>query len=345
MNRKVVAVAGNIVVDSIKKIDTYPDKLELTVIRSIEQALGGLVCNVGIDLARLDPTLPIIVIGYAGEDANGEFVRREMSRYPSIDLSALHHQGITTFTDVMTVSSTGERTFFTYKGADGLLTPEVLLSAPLENCALLHIGYHLLLDGMDVPDEEYGTRMARALAAVQKIGVQTSLDVVSAKGGEFKTIVPPSLKYVDHFAVNEYEASQITGIELTEGDRLLTENLPSVLHALRKMGVKKRIVIHTPTLAAGLDENDRLVYAPALKLPEGYIRGSVGAGDAFTAALLYETLRGASLKTALRSANAVAACSLSENSATDGVPTIDEALKLYDRFPLLSMPTIQNQTR
>ncbi len=339
MNRKAVAVAGTIVVDSIKTIDTYPDKLELTVIRSIEQALGGLVCNVGIDLARLDPTLPIMAIGYAGADANGEFVRREMSRYESIDLSCLKHEGINTFTDVMTVAATGERTFFTYKGADGLLTAEKLLSAPLEKCALLHIGYHLLLDGMDAPDEEYGTQMARALAQAQQMGVQTSLDVVSAKGGDFQRIVPPSLKYVDHFAVNEYEASQITGIELTKGGKLIAANLPSALYALRKMGVKQRVVIHTPTLAAGLDESDKLVYAPALKLPEGYIRGSVGAGDAFTAGLLYETLRGASLEAALRSANAVAACSLSENSATDGVPTIDEALKLYDRFPLLNIPT------
>lgn len=337
MNRKTIAVAGNIVVDSIKTIDSYPNKLELTVIRRIEQALGGLVCNVGIDLARLDPNLPVMAIGYAGADANGEFVRREMARYPSIDLSCLWHEGITTFTDVMTVASTGERTFFTYKGADGLLTSEKLLSAPLEKCALLHIGYHLLLDGMDAPDDKYGTQMARALAKVQQMGVQTSLDVVSAKDGDFKTVVPPALKYVDHFAVNEYEASQITGIPLTENGRLIRENLKDVLCRLREMGVRRRIVIHTPTLAAGLDEENRLVYAPALKLPEGYIRGSVGAGDAFTAAFLYETMNGASLEKALRSANAAAACSLSESSATGGVPSIEEAIKLYDRFEMLDM--------
>ena len=340
MAGKGVAVAGNIIVDTIKTIDSYPDKLELTVIRSMSRALGGLVCNVGIDLARLDPTLPVMAIGFAGEDENGDFVMKEFGRYPALDTSCVWREGITSFTDVMTVGSTGERTFFTYKGADGLLTPEKLTEAPLEKCSLLHIGYQLLLEGMDAPDEEYGTAMARALHDAQKRGLETSFDVVSEKGGRFRTLVPPSLKYVDHLAVNEYEAAQITGVELTENGKLIAKNLPEALKILRRMGVKKRVVIHTPLLAAGLDENDQLVLSPALKLPDGYIKGSVGAGDAFTAGLLYETMRGSSLETALRSANAVAACSLSAPGSTEGVPTMEEALKLYDHFPVWDVPAL-----
>ena len=340
MAGKGVAVAGNIIVDTIKTIDAYPDKLELTVIRSMNRALGGLVCNVGIDLARLDPVLPVMAVGFAGDDENGDLVRSTFAQYPSIDTSCLWREGVTSFTDVMTVASTGERTFFTYKGADGMLTPDRLLSAPIGKCSLLHIGYQLLLEGMDAPDEEYGTAMARALHGAQQMGLQTSFDVVSEKGGRFKTLVPPALKYVDHLAVNEYEAEQITGVELTENGRLIAKNLPDALEALRKMGVKRRVVIHTPLLAAGLDETDRLVLSPALRLPDGYIKGSVGAGDAFTAGLLYETINGASLETALRSANAVAACSLSAPGSTEGVPTMPEALKLYDRFPVWDVPTL-----
>lgn len=340
MASKGVAVAGNIIVDTIKTIDAYPDKLELTVIRSMSRALGGLVCNVGIDLARLDPELPVMAIGFAGEDENGELVMKEFGRYPSLDTSCVWREGITSFTDVMTVGSTGERTFFTYKGADSLLTPERLACAPLEKCALLHIGYQLLLEGMDAPDEEYGTAMARALHDAQQRGLETSFDVVSEKGGRFRTLVPPSLKYVDHLAVNEYEAAQITGVELIENGKLIAKNLPKALEILRSMGVKKRVVIHTPLLAAGLDESDALVLSPALKLPDGYIKGSVGAGDAFTAGLLYETMQGSSLETALRSANAVAACSLSAPGSTEGVPTMKDVLKLYEALPVHTIPTL-----
>ena len=340
MSEKGVAVAGNIIVDTIKTIDAYPDKLELTVIRSMSRALGGLVCNVGIDLARLDPALPIMAIGFAGDDENGELVMKEFGRYPSLDTSCVWREGITSFTDVMTIGSTGERTFFTYKGADSLLTPERLAGVPLEKCALLHIGYQLLLEGMDAPDEEYGTAMARALHDAQQRGLETSFDVVSEKGGRFKVLVPPALKYVDHLAVNEYEAAQITGVELSEGGRLIAKNLPKALDILRRMGVKKRVVIHTPLLAAGLDESDVLVLSPALKLPEGYIKGSVGAGDAFTAGLLYETMKVSSLEDALRSANAVAACSLSAPGSTEGVPTISEALRLYETLPTHNVPML-----
>lgn len=340
MHQKKVAVAGNIVVDSIKTIDAYPDKLELITIRHMERALGGLVPNVGIDLARLDPSLAVHVVGFAGEDENGRFVSDEFAKYPSIDTSCLWKKGVTSFTDVMTVASTGERTFFTYKGSDGLLTPELLFRAPIAECDLLHIGYHLLLDGMDAADPEYGTAMARALHDAQQAGVQTSLDVVSEKGGRFQALVPPSLPYVDHFAVNEYEAAQITGVQLTDGGKLLADKLPAALEALRRMGVKRRAVIHSPLLSAGLDENDRMVVAPAIKLPAGYIKGSVGAGDAFTAGLLYETINGASLEEALHAANAVAACSLSKFGATEGVPTMSDALKLYEQFPLWETPAL-----
>lgn len=340
MAQKIVAVAGNIIVDSIKTIDAYPDKLELTAIRRVDRALGGLVPNVGIDLARLDPTLKVRVVGFAGEDENGDFVKSEFARYPSIDTSCLWRKGVTSFTDVMTVASTGERTFFTYKGADSLLTPETLFKAPIAECNLMHIGYHLLLDGMDETDPEYGTAMARALHDAQQMGVQTSLDVVSEKGGRFQALVPPSLPYVDHFAVNEYEAAQITGIQLIENGKLIAKNLPAALESLRKMGVKRRVVIHTPLLSAGLDENDRLAVSPALKLPGGWIKGSVGAGDAFTSGLLYETLNGASLEDAMRAANAVAACSLSAPGSTEGVVTMQEAKKLYDKLPVWDAPEL-----
>ncbi len=331
--RTAIAVAGTMVVDSIKRISSWPDQRELVSILNIERVPGGLVSNVGIDLARLDSSLPVMAIGCVGADENGELLRRAFARYPSIDTCCLWNEGTTSFTDVMTVDGTGERTFFVYKGSDGLLTPAHLRKVPLERCRLLHIGYLLLMDGMDAPDEEYGTCLARALAEAQARGVETSVDVVSRRGGPFREIVPPALKYVDDLVINEYEAEQITGVRLRPEDESLTENLQEALERLRGMGVKKRVVVHMPTLAAGLDETGFTV-APSLCLPDGFIKGSVGAGDAFTAGFLYEIVRGASMATALRTGNAVAACSLSESGSTDGVPSIEEALGIYSRFPL-----------
>ena len=320
-----MALAGNIVVDTIKYISAYPNKLELTAIKSTKRSLGGAVPNVGIDLARLDPSLSLKAVGFVGDDENGAFALEQLGRYPSIDLSDVRRGGVTSFTDVMTVESTGERTFFTFKGADGLLTAQ---SMPWDNlnCDILHVGYALLLDGMDEPDSECGTVMARSLREAQSRGIRTSLDVVSEHSNRFERVVRPALKYTDYFSVNEFEAQQITGVPLTEGGRPAGSRMREALELLRAMGVKRRAVIHTPGAAFGLDEDGRYAEAESLRLPAGFIKGSVGAGDAFTAGFLLETWRGQPLETALETANAVAALSLSEPGATEGVLPLDQCL-------------------
>ena len=323
--RFAIALAGNIVVDSIKTIDQYPGKLELTAIKRVERSLGGAVPNVGMDLARLDPALPLKAVGFAGADDNGAYALDTLSRWPSIDLSDVRRAGLNSFTDVMTVESTGERTFFTFKGADSLLTPDTI---PLEklDCDILHVAYALLLDGLDAPDAEYGTCMARVLAGAQARGIRTSLDVVSENSDRYARVVPPALKYADYFSVNEMEAGRTTGIPLTEDGRLLRENLRPALDRLKAMGVGRWAVIHTPALSCGLDERGEYAEAETLRLPEGFIKGSVGAGDAFTAGLLLMAWRGAPLREALETANAVAALSLSEPGATEGVKSLAETL-------------------
>ena len=320
-----IALAGNIVVDSIKYISEYPGKLELTAIRRVERSLGGAVPNVGLDLARLDPSLPLKAIGFAGADDNGAYALSVLSRHPSIDLSDVKRAGLNSFTDVMTVEATGERTFFTYKGADSLLSPATV---PLDrlDCDILHVGYALLLDGLDAPDAEYGTGMARVLAGAQARGIRTSLDVVSENSGRYARIVPPALKYTDYFSVNEMEAGRTTGIPLTEDGRLIRENLKPALERLKAMGVRRWAVIHTPALSCGLDERGEYVEAETLRLPEGFIKGSVGAGDAFTAGLLLRAWQNAPLREALETANAAAALSLSTPGATEGMKTLEETL-------------------
>lgn len=320
-----IALAGNIVVDSIKYIPEYPDKLELTAIRRIERSLGGSVPNVGIDLAKLAPGLPLKAVGFVGEDDNGAYALDVLSRHPSIDLSDVRRAGLNTFTDVMTVEATGERTFFTFKGADGLLNAQTLPVDRLD-CDILHVAYALLLDGLDAADPEYGTAMARVLAAAQARGIRTSLDVVSENSDRYTRIVPPALRYTDYFSVNELEAERTTGIRLTEDGRLIRSNLRPALDRLRAMGVRRWAVIHTPALACGLDEDGRYVERETLRLPAGFIQGSVGAGDAFTAGLLLRAWQRASLGDALETANAAAALSLSTPGATEGMKSLDETM-------------------
>ena len=324
MSKYALTLCGNIVVDTTKYIDAYPAKLELTSIKSMARSLGGAVPNVGLDLGRLDPTLPLKAVGFVGEDDNGAYALQTLSACPTLDVSDVRRQGVNSFTDVMTVRSTGERTFFTYKGADSLITPETI---PMErlDCDIFHLAYALLLDGLDVGDDEYGTKLARVLCGARARGIRTSLDVVSENSDRYGRLVPPALKYTDYFSVNEMEAERVTGVSLTGADTP-TEAFREALGRLKAMGVSRWAVIHTPRLACGLDEKDRFAAVGTLRLPEGFIKGSVGAGDAFTAGLLLRAWQGASLSEALEAANAAAAMSLSQPGATEGIKTLEETM-------------------
>lgn len=88
-------------------------------------------------------------------------------------------------------------------------------------------------------------------------------------------------------------------------------------------------VIHSPEGGFGLDENNAYVEVPSLKLPQGYIKGSVGAGDAFCSGVLYAAWKGLPLAQAIELGTACAACSLSQPGATEGMRSCAEAMRLY----------------
>lgn len=330
---KGICCAGNIIVDTTYPIERYPKQGELTHITAgIERSTGGSVCNTITDLARLDPELHLVASGFAGKDSDGDFVLQEMGRYPNIDLAMIQRNGRTSFTAVMSNNETKERTFFQHAGANADYGEEHIDWDHLD-VDIFHIGYILLLPHLDAPDEQYGTKMARLLHRAQKQGLKTSIDVVSEAGERFARIVSPALRYTDYCIINELEAQQTTGIMLRDDQGVLhTENLQAALEKLKKAGVSTWAVIHCPELGCGLDEQGNFVQMPSLKLPAGYIKGTVGAGDAFCAGVLYAAEKEMTLAEALKLGACAAAASLSQASASDGVKSAKEVLALYDLY-------------
>ena len=333
MKRKGICCAGNMIVDITYPIETWPKQNELThITEDITRSTGGSVCNTISDLARLDPQLPLVASGFAGHDAEGDFVLREMGKYKNIDLSMVRRSGDTSFTAVMSNNQTKERTFFQYAGGNAHYGEDDIDWDKL-NVDIFHIGYILLLPHLDEPDVEYGTKMARLLHRVQQAGMKTSIDVVSEAGERFARLVTPALRYTDYCIINELEAQQTTGVLLRdEMGALHVENMKAALQRLHALGVSKWAVIHYPELGCGMDEHSNYYESESLKLPQGYIKGTVGAGDAFCAGALYAAETDLPLPEALKLGACCAAASLSEVSASDGVKTKDEVLRLYDLY-------------
>ena len=235
--KKGICCAGNMIVDITYPIETWPKQNELThITEGIKQSTGGSVCNTISDLARLDPQLPLVASGFAGHDAEGDFVLQEMGKYKNIDLSMVKRNGRTSFTAVMSNNQTKERTFFQHAGANAYYGEDDIDWDKLD-VDIFHIGYILLLPHLDEPDAEYGTKMARLLHRAQKAGMKTSIDVVSEAGERFARLVTPALKYTDYCIINELETQQTTGVLLRGEDGVLhVENMKAALQKLHEKG-------------------------------------------------------------------------------------------------------------
>jgi sugar/nucleoside kinase (ribokinase family)/DNA-binding XRE family transcriptional regulator len=326
-----IAIAGNILTDMVKMIDLYPKTSMLANVSSITRAVGGCVPNTGIDLAVIDRTLSISALGCIGDDEGGRYVVSELNKY-GIDTGGVTvlKGSSTSFSDVMTVKGTGERTFFHHRGANSLFSPEFVDISVL-NCKMLHIGYILLLDKFDTRDDEYGTVMARFLKEVQDAGIKTSIDVVSDSGDRFSEMVIPALKFTDNAIMNEIEGCGVLRIEpRDENGRIIIDNIKKAMEHIMSCGVSERVILHCPEAGFILNRDGEFTVVPSIILPAGYIKGTVGAGDAFCAGCLYGIYNGMSDKEILEFASGAAVCNLTAEDSVSGMKSRDEIIKIIN---------------
>lgn len=324
-----IILGGNILVDALKDIDIYPAHSNLTTIRRVSRALGGLVCNCALDLARLDPDMPVRCVGVIGDDDNGKLIRETFAEYSNIDTAFIRTSGETAFTDAMCDVTNHTRTFFTYRGSNSELCPEDFDFNKIKG-DILHIGYILLLDALDAQDPEYTTAMARVLANAQSHGIKTSIDVVSEEGDRFARVVTPALRYTDYCIINESEAEKITGIQLSDSNGIIEKNMPDALNALFDIGVSDWVVIHSRKASYGMTKSGEYARVASVDIPRSLIRGTTGAGDAFASGMLLGAYRELSLKDAMIVATAAANSSILTSGASDGIMSYENTINFYN---------------
>ena len=98
-------------------------------------------------------------------------------------------------------------------------------------------------------------------------------------------------------------------------------------------GVEDLVVIHAVEGGWAMTKSGEFHFEPSFRLPSDYIAGTVGAGDAFCAGILYSLDHDLPVPEALELANSCAACSLSSANSIGGLRPIQEVLKLKDQFP------------
>lgn len=307
--RSGIAVAGSVIVDKINEISAYPSLGELTQIRGIQNAIGGCVPNVGVDLKKIAPHLTISAVGSIGDDAEGVFVTEALSA-SGLDVSGL---GIingekTSFTDVMSIPG-GQRTFFTYPGASAKFGVDDINFDAME-AKILHLGYFLLLQKVDDRDG------IKILQKALEHGIETSIDLVSENSDRY-SLVLPCLPYTDYLIINELEAGNLAGMEPTD------ENLYAIAKKLKALGVRKKVIIHKPDCSVCCSDEGVSALGSYI-LPEGYIQGTTGAGDAFCAGALIGIYNCWSDAQIMEFASGCAVMALGSADATSGMKTEQE---------------------
>lgn len=316
MAHKGIMVAGSVLVDKINTIAAYPKIGELTQIQSVEPAVGGCVPNVALDLKKIDPSQTVWAVGRIGNDQEGDFVS-EILQNGGVDINGLTRCAEkTSFTEVMSVAG-GQRTFFTYPGASADFC---LSDVPFDcNPKILHLGYFLLLQAVDQGE---GLKILQEATAR---GIETSIDLVSENSDRYHLVIP-CLPYTDYLIINEMEAGKLTGMEPCR------ENLAAMGEKLLSMGVRKMVILHMPEEAVCCTAQQS-VRVGSLILPEGFIQGTTGAGDAFCAGALTAIYEGQSANDILCFASNCAMMSLRAPDATGGLASKAEIMKKAENFP------------
>ncbi len=320
VERKGIALAGNILTDNVKMIESYPEKGMLSTITNETLAVGGCVPNTGIDIIKVDPTMTVKVFGRVGDDDKGRYVVGKMQQL-GIDVSGVivSKTQPTSYSDVMTVVGTGERTFFHNRGANKEFCPEDVDLDKLDT-RMLHAGYLMLLDSFDKVEADGSTPMSKFLKAAQERGIKTSIDLVSESSGNFFKVTKAALPYCDYVIINEVESGNIVGIEPRDTNgNVVEENIKQIMQKLMAFGVKEKVIVHCPESGYCLDKSGSFTVSPSCKLPKGFIKGSVGAGDAFCAGSLYAIYNDYTDEQILRFANLTAISCLAGADSISGV--------------------------
>ena len=336
--RRGLLAGGNWLIDHVKVIDAWPPEDSLANILSQTWGNGGSPYNVLKDLAKLRAPFPLEAVGLVGDDAGGRLIRDDC-RAHHIDTAqlAVTAHAATSYTDVMTVQSTGRRTFFHQRGANALLAPEHF-DFLRTRARFFHLGYALLLDSLDAPGADGAPRLAQVFAQAHAAGLTTSLDCVSDNSDRFHAIVIPVLPHVDVLFANDFETEKLTGHPLRNGAAIDRGAVEQAARSLVQFGVRDWALVHFPEGACACSASGRIVWQPSVNVPAAQIAGLAGAGDAFAAGVLYGRHEDWPMAPSLELGVCAAAASLQHPTCSESVRPADECLRLGGQFGFRSVP-------
>ena len=321
MTRSGVVLAGTIVLDIVHLIDQWPDEEQIAFIRQTIEAPGGPPHNAAAGLVKLGAEFAVTMICVVGDDAAGATFTRIASEL-GLDISnIIRVEGHSTdVTHVMTSKTTGRRTFFFKPGANGTITAGQMLP-PDDTAKIYYLGSPGISTSMDASD---GWR--KALGTAKHRGFKTCMELCPVPAELQRAQTLPCLPLLDYVVINDSEAEILSGLPVSREDHFDTKLALKAAQHLLDQGVHELVAIHHPDGAVALRKNGESSFAASVNVPQNEIVGTVGAGDAFYAGMLFGIHEGWSLEKCLELANASAATSLHSATTSSSIRPWTECL-------------------
>ena len=140
---KKIALIGDLCLDIFMQVPVYPDKGGDGIAEKLVKQTGGSVSNTAIALAHLgcEPHL----ITHTGKDLWAQQVLATLTEEGVMIDKVIQDENESTGITFLAVTPDGERTMFTYRGANALLHRDEITPEDFADISILHIsGYACL---------------------------------------------------------------------------------------------------------------------------------------------------------------------------------------------------------
>jgi ribokinase len=295
-----VTVVGSLNTDISLAVPHLPGPGE-TVLSAASAAIGGggKGANQAVAAARLGAA--VRMVGCCGDDEFGERLRAGLAA-EGVDASGVRVvAGAASGVALITVDAAGENAIAVAAGANGLAGPDEVAAAFAAPC-------EALVASAEIP----AGVLAGVLGRAREAGATCVLNLAPAPAGAADLLAGG----VDWLVVNEQEAAAVLGRPVT------AEAGPMAASALARMGARHAVVTLGAAGAVLAHAPDAARAAGTVTVPGFSVASvdSVGAGDAFVAALAVALAAGVEPADAVRAACAAGAAATTRRGAQAALP-------------------------
>jgi sugar/nucleoside kinase (ribokinase family) len=305
-----ITVAGTLVADLVVgPIRAWPSVGKSADVDHIDIVPGGAVANTGMALARLG--IPVSAWAAVGEDNLGTLVKDFVGGWATRNAVKVIPSCRTT-ASIVAISESRDRSFLTAAGAcdQFQITVEELEAEIRSGSRGLHIGYAMLLPGLD------GDPLKKVMREASRLGALTSLDVTYYDNRPWTDLLK-LMPEVDVFCPSLSEARLITG-----------ESDPArAARVLVEAGVRNFVAVTNGehgVLVEIVGEGQEFIPARPV-----HVVNTTGAGDAFIAGVLAAWYRGLSWRSAAQVGSLVASVAITGRHRYENLQNLECLLQEF----------------